>query len=41
MIIELEVFFESRLKLCHVLVAFEIDILVFDSAPKPLDEDIV
>jgi hypothetical protein len=40
-IVELKVFFESSLEPLHVLIAFEIDILVFDCAPEPLNKDIV
>ena len=40
-IIGLQVFFETCLELFHILIAFEVYILIFDSAPKPLDKNIV
>jgi hypothetical protein len=40
-IVALKVFFESSLEPHYVFIAFEIDILVFNCAPEPLNKDIV
>ena len=40
-IVEGQIFADTRPRLRHVFVGMQIDFLIFDGAPKPLDKDIV
>ena len=40
-VVELEVGGDTLPRLGHVLVGFEVDLLVLETAPEPFDEDVI
>ena len=40
-VVKLEVFRQALCQLEHAAIAFQVDVLVLETAPKPFDEDIV